>query len=143
MVYEYTCPDGHVTDYCCPVSEVHPVDKRPKTLLCDCGKRAKRVIASRATLCMGALGKFYTSDSTERQYGEEHTMGVVRQKHMTETLMALGASDGTEGQGKSAWAQPTAEGVADKKDKIKNGWKPPESFTFGVKSDVLEKAGLK
>lgn len=136
MTYEYECPRGHVTELVQPMSL-----PRPKSLKCACGRRSKRVM-SRPEFAMNVVGGHGTVDSTERAYGKTHVKGLIDQRETVEWMTALGAADGHEGDGKSNWALPSGHGVRDKKDQIKAGVKPPESATFGIKREVLQKHGI-
>ncbi len=135
MTYEYECPSGHLTDVVRSMRDV-----LPKTVKCLCGKRAKRIVSNAYIVSDGA-GKHRTVDSAVRAYGEGHAALMSEQRKTTEWLTAIGAADGHKGDGKSAAFLPTAEGVRQKKELLKAGFKPPESVTFGLKSEFVQGIG--
>lgn len=135
MTYEFQCEEGHVTEHVCPVA------LRPDTIKCKCGLIAKRGISMPLSMSMN-LGNHGTIDSSERAYGSKHVEGILHQRDTVEQRMAMGVSEAV-GDFKSTWAQPRPEKVREIKEKIKSGWKPSEAATFGVKSEHLQKLGIK
>lgn len=137
MTYEYECAAGHVTERV--QSAKDPI---PRTIKCACGRRARKLQSRPLTMGLNIGGKHGTVDSTERAYGKTHVKGLIDQRETVEHLIAMGVSDGHEGEGTSNWALPTSSGVREKKEKIKAGVKPPESATYGVKREVLQRLGI-